>query len=117
MLLATIPCNAITWQDGAMFAVGIGYSSLLSKQCTFKSNLGGIAISAISLELLRKKDLEARKQLALLQQQQAGPDTIKKTEQELKWKESPDLFKKIGVWMCGVTIHLVCDVIKTSSTP
>src|SRR6185436_18388386 len=98
MLLATIPCNAITWKDGAMFAVGIGSSSLLAKHRTFGSYVGGLVVSTISLKLLREKDLEARKQLAFLQQQQANPDLIKKAQRELEKKELPDALKKIGFW-------------------
>ena len=112
MLLATIPCNAITWKDGVVFAVGIGSSSLLAKQSTFESNLGCVVVSVISIELLKEKDLEARTQLALLQQQHAESAKIKKAQQKAVWKELPDFLKKIGFWMCGFAIHYVCDVNK-----
>ena len=112
MLLATIPCNAITWRDGAAFAVGIGDSFLLPKSSIFGSLLGSTVIRLTSAWLLTEKDLEAHKQLALLQQQLAGPDTIKKAQQELKQKNFLGFLKKCNFSTCGVATHIVYEVIK-----
>ena len=112
MLLATIPCNAITWRDGAAFAVGIGDSFLSPNPNTFRSLLGSTVISLTSVWLLTEKDLEARKQLALLQQQHADPVKINKVQQKLERKKDSDFGKKSGVYLCGFATHRLYDVIK-----